>query len=481
MNKQVKILISLAAVFVLLCGGVAALLLTDGPEVSGGETSSEPENTAVTLLQKAEAELVRIESSTGFYAEYDPESEKLTIPALEGLPLDESVLDYILRFAATVTGQREIEGGELSDFGITEESPTVTITYSDGSTAVLKIGAGVPGTSTPSSYVLFEDRVYVMYDMHIRYFIAEPSEYISTQITPDNYDSSSGACLYKTKNLTFGLTDKAFAINRNTDATSAAQFYTGYYCLVPDGQNFAPDDTVISNVSDSLFGMTGEVAAFASYENELDLEAFGLWENYLTAAVTAVGITDDSEVLTFCVDASQPAEGKIYLHVRGSNVVYSIDEENAPLWYKSELSDFYAEKIFVPALENVGKLTFETPEYTLLFSINRDGGGNIENADVLKTEGNENVSAVISSTDFSAFFDLLTKTKQYGTAQISEGEALSPVLRITVEYSDGTKETLELNAGPALQVYASVNGGAPWLLKSDYAEGLLESALGFFR
>lgn len=480
MNKQIKILISLAAVFVLLCGGVAALLLAPSAE-SSGETSSEPENAAVTLVLKDPSEVVKIESSTGFYAEYDTENEKLTIPALERLPLDESVLDYILRFAATVTGQREIEGGELSDFGITEESPVVTITYSAGSAAVLKIGAGVPGASTPSSYVLFEGRVYVMYDMHIRYFIAEPSEYISTQITPDNYDSSSGACLYKTKNLTFGLTDKAFAINRNTDATSAAQFYTGYYCLVPDGQNFAPDDTVISNVSDSLFGMTGEVAAFASYENELDLEAFGLWENYLTAAVTAVGITDDSEVLTFCVDASQPAEGKIYFHVRGSNVVYSIDEENAPLWYKSELSDFYAEKIFVPALENVGKLTLETPEYTLLFSINRDGGGNIENADVLKTEGTENASAVISSTDFSAFFDLLTKTKQYGTAQISEGEALSPVLRITVEYSDGTKETLELNAGPALQVYASVNGCAPWLLKSDYAEGLLEAALGFFR
>ena len=479
MNRQLKILISLGVVFVLLLGA-AALLLAPSPE-SSGEPPSEPESTAVTLVLKDPSEVVKIESSTGFCAEYDPESEKLTVPALEGLPLDESVLDYILRFAATVTGQREIEGGELSDFGITEESPTVTITYSDGSTAVLKIGAGVPGVSTASKYVLMDGKIYIMYDMHLRYFTAEPSEYISTQITPDNYDSSSGACLYKTKNLTFGLTDKAFAINRNTDATSAAQFYTGYYCLVPDGQNFAPDDTVISNVSDSLFGMTGEVAAFASSENELDLEAFGLWENYLTAAVTAVGITDDSEVRTFCVDASQPAEGKIYLHVRGSNVVYSIDEENAPLWYKSELSDFYAEKIFVPALKNVGKLTLETPEYTLLFSINRDGGGNIENADVLKTEGNENVSAVISSTDFSAFFDLLTKTKQYGTAQISEGEALSPVLRITVEYSDGTKETLELNAGPALQVYASVNGCAPWLLNSDYAEGLLESALGFFR
>ena len=479
MNRQLKILISLGVVFVLLLGA-AALLLAPSPE-SSGEPPSEPESTAVTLVLKDPSEVVKIESSTGFYAEYDPESEKLTIPALEGLPLDESVLDYILRFAATVTGQREIEGGELSDFGITEESPTVTITYSDGSTAVLKIGTGVPGASTPSSYVLFEGRVYVMYDMHIRYFIAEPSEYISTQITPANYDSESGAYIYEVTGLQFSTPGGDFSIDAGSGGLPAAQFHTGCRINLPGGNSCSADETAVANVSESLFGMTGEVAAFASSENELDLAAFDLWENCLTAAVTAVGITDDSEVLTFCVDASQPAEGKIYFHVRGSNVVYSVDEADAPLWYKSELSDFYAEKIFVPDLENVGKLTLETPEYTLLFSINRDGGGNIENADVLKTEGNENASAVISSTDFSAFFDLLTKTKQYGTAQISEGEALSPVLRITVEYSDGTKETLELNAGPALQVYASVNGCVPWLLKSDYAEGLLEAALGFFR
>lgn len=479
MDRQLKILISLGVVFVLLLGGAAALLLAPSPE-SSGETPSEPESTAVTLVQKDPSEVVKIESSTGFYAEYDPENEKLTIPALEGLPLDESVLDYILRFAATVTGQREIESGELSDFGITEESPVVTITYSDGSAAVLKIGSEVPGVSTASKYVLMDGKIYIMYDMHLRYFTAEPSEYISTQITPDNYDSSSGACLYKTKNLAFALLDKAFGINRNTDATSAAQFHTGYYCLVPDGQNFAPDDTVISNVSDSLFGMTGEVAAFASSENELDLEAFGLGENYLTAAVTAVGITDDSKVLTFCVDASQPAEGKIYLHVRGSNVVYSIDEENAPLWYKSELSDFYAEKIFVPALENVGKLTLETPEYTLLFSINRDGEGKIKDVDALKTEGGKNISAVLSDSDFSNLFSALCETKQCGSAEEAKDEISSPVLKITVEYTDGKSETLSLSEAPSENVFAAVNGSSFWLLPGGYAEKLLETALGFF-
>ncbi|MGN0628219.1 MAG: DUF4340 domain-containing protein [Oscillospiraceae bacterium] len=480
MNKQVKILISLAAVFVLLCGGVAALLLTDVPEASDVETSSGPESAALTLLQKEETELVSIESSTGFYAEYDAESGKIVIPSLSGLPLDEDVLGYLARFSVNITGQQEINGGELSDYGITENSPTVTITYSDGSTAVLKIGSGVPGASTPGSYVLFEDRVYVMYDMHIHYFVAQPSEYISAQITPANYDSESGAYIYKVTGLQFSGPGGDFSIDAESGGLPSAQFHTGYCISLPGGNLCPADETVFTNAAESLFGMTGEVAAFALSEEELDLASFGLGSGSSTAALEAVGFSDESLSLSFTLLASNPTEGKIYLHVLGSNVIYSVSESDAPLWYGCELSDFYAAEIFVPSIESTAKITLETPEYTVIFSINRDGSGNIENADVLKTEGGENASAVITSTDFSAFFNVLTKTKQYGAAQIPEGETPATVLKITVEYSDGTGETLELYEGPALQVYASVNGCAPWLLKSEYAEGLLEAALGFF-
>ena len=100
--------------------------------------------------------------------------------------------------------------------------------------------------------------------------------------------------------------------------------------------------------------------------------------------------------------------------------------------------------------------------------------------DALKTEGGKNISAVLSYSDFSDLFSALCETRQCGSAEEAKDEVSSPVLKITVEYTDGKSETLSLSEAPSENVFAAVNGSSFWLLPGGYAEKLLETALGFF-
>lgn len=476
MKKQLIILFSLLAVLALLSGGVAALLLTEGAEAPAGESSPEAENTEITLVERETAELVSVESSSGLYAIYDPESEEAVIPALSGLPLDESALEELLRCCVSVAAQREITGGELSDYGLNDGSPTVTISYSDGSAALLKIGSSVPGASVPSSYLLFEGGVYVVYDSDIGCFTAGPEEFISSRITPASYDSESGAYTYKATGFSLGVPGGEFSVSEADAALPRGQFYTEYLVSVSGEGAFPGDEAAFYNLAESLFGMEGEVAAFAPLGEELDLGAFGLGEGAYFASLCAVSFTDEGQSLDFSLLTSAPMDGKIYFHVPSSGVVYSVSEDSAPLWYGAKASDLFAGKVFVPPLEQISKLTLEASECTVVFGASRDEAA--LGVDALKTEGSENVSALISSDDFSKLIDLLSESLRLGSA--GETEDASPALKITVEYKDGEKETLELFESLAGDLCAAVNGGDIWLLPGDYAEKLLGAALAFF-
>lgn len=486
MGKQVKILIALCGVFVVLVGATLWFVLGPGKEDSASEeTSSAAESTSITLVARDYADFASVSSSTGFYAEGDGNGSAV-IPALDGVPQDSTKLEYIARFATNITGQQEMSTEDgLSKYGLDDAScSNVTITYTDGSTSVLKIGADVPGAETSSNYVLYDGRVFVMYNMHIRYFVSDPTEFVDTSITAENYDSAASAYVYETESIDISYAESSLTVNYSEDGSAITPILYTKYSLtsLPAEKVFAADTDASCDLIDSAFGLSGTVAAYASDVSGLDLAAFGLDEPFCTVSVSATGVSEENSgaKYSFTLLASAAHDGKIYVMLEGRPVVYELDLTDSLLWYSCAENTLYAKKLLVPQVDDTAKVTLETPDGNIIFAVNRTDG-NVDSVDVLSTYKTATGTASITGDDFTAIFDTLTSAEQteYCGELFPGGEGLpASVLKITYLYTDGESFTLELFEGQSRRLYATADGVTFWLVNSSFADSAIDAATG---
>ena len=189
MKKKTLVLLVTVILAAAVCAGLA-LLLRQEPESPASQKTA-----AQTLLNRSEAEVrsVTVTSAGRQIAASRDQNGTLVIPALDGLPVDQEKIDALAKYSALLRSQQTLTDAQrdLEEYGLDEQTAThVQAEFDDGQTMELWVGEAVPGASTPSNYVLYEQNVHVMFQLHVSPFLKQEEDFIRTAITPSNDDSS---------------------------------------------------------------------------------------------------------------------------------------------------------------------------------------------------------------------------------------------------------------------------------------------------
>ncbi|HPD89605.1 MAG TPA: DUF4340 domain-containing protein [Oscillospiraceae bacterium] len=485
MKRQTKTLIAVLGVFVLLCGALAAVLLTDPGEGTEETSEAESEPESISLVAREYAELVSV-SVQGVGELYAVGTGDATteIPALSGLPVNAGSLAYIAKYATTMTAQREIDASAgLEEFGLADNSgtPVVTVKYTDGAEVTLRIGDEVPAASPSSNYVLFDGKVYTMYHAHLKYFLMEPKEYLDTDITPTSSDSSTGNYLYELVSMTVGgrrLEEPFIVYAAGAEDDSSASVFTAD--VISAGGEIYPmaSDTCLKLIYSPFDLDAADIVSYFSTDE--DLAACGLDDPWATVDLQATYVGDgtgEEKPVHFKLLASEPdADGRVCVMIEGVPVIYAIDEPTGDSWYRADYRDYVSSYMLMPSVSDVDELSLETPDGDFVFGIQHGEAGSFLTADAWSSYPGTPSSAVLSdAATFSAFYETLVGAENDGWAEVPADTELVSVLKVTYRYADG-EDTLEFFEGPARQNYVAVNGTVHFVIRSSYTESVIAAA-----
>ncbi len=480
MKKQTKTLIAVFGALLLLCGALAALLLT-GPGADTEEPlESGPESEAIPLVERELSELVSVsvEGAGGLYAVGN--GDGVSIPALEGLPVNAGSLASAAKYATHMTARREIDASAgLAQFGLSEGSgPVVTVKYADGAEIKLLVGNSVPAASPSSSYVLFGGKVYTMYSAHLKYFLMKPADYLDTDVTPAAYDAGTGSYLYELVSMTVGGRRPAAPFSVRAAGADSPSLFTADV-ISSGGEDYPMASESCLDLIYSPFGL--KATAIVSYfSTEADLAAYGLDDPWATVDVNATYLGDGAEEekpVHFKLLASGPdAAGRVCVMLEGIPVIYAIEEPVGDSWYCADYRDYISPYLLMPSVSDVEELSLETPRGDFTFGIEHGETGSFLAANARSSYPGAPSAASLSGAEaFASFYETLVGAKHDGWAEVPAGTALRSVLKVTFRYADG-EDTVEFFEGPARQNYVGVNGNVRFVIRSSYAESAVAAA-----
>lgn len=319
----------------------------------------------------------------------------------------------------------------ISDFGLDRPRATADITFTDGTSARVRVGDNAP--SSAGVYVAFgtNDTVYLVTSDAVDSFFYTPIDFISLTVTPGA--DTAGNAVFKTLTISGTRYPKQIVMKPNTDAS------VNYSYIVTSPRTMYAHPVTSSDIAGSIRDLYAEEIAAVNSEGKSSI-----------AFLAPYGLGGDSyaEVLaeypdcTIRLRSSKPDDkGYVYLinasdAENGSRVIYKI-QAGALGWVTSSLEDLYPDTIL-------------SVSRTALSSITLTAGGKGRTIDVqTHTETVENTEGeteevtvteayfndkLLESEDFSTLFQNLTDLQNTGDYN---GAAGDPLLEIRYTYSTG--------------------------------------------
>lgn len=457
MRKQLKTLLILMVCIVGLCGALAAAHSRNASPASGESSAAggtdEADNTVLLQKDESEVKTVIVMNDSGGYQASADDSGLLVIQDLSGLPVDSTELSDLKKYAACIRSQDEIKGGadRLADFGLDQPAATVQITYTDGTSAEMSIGAEVPSAVTASRYVLWDGTVRVMYELHVSPFLEGESSFLSRQITPV-YDSEDPNYRVTYLSVTGAGRDKPLTIEQTgTSDYGQGMKLNNYEITSPVEGTF---DLSKEDYLTSFFGISAKSVA-AIHPSDADWEKYGLSEPYASVDAKYQDLDTNKET-EIHFDASKPGDdGTMYVAVDGVDLIYQCKEptgatssqdtsavngEEAPsglTWMNAKAEELLARTVLTPYMNNVSGIEIQTEDQTCQIEITQDKDGNVS----AKIDG----QAVGDISNFNKFYYVLISQEAQSLLTDEEKaktdlDSLQLLATFTWHYRDGSKD-----------------------------------------
>lgn len=440
-----------------MCGGLAAAHFysagNGSGESSAAESTDEYEGTVLLQKDEAEVEKVSVTNAGGGFEADAGDGDLLEIADLAGLPMDETELESLRKYAAYIRSQDTVADGadRLADFGLDQPEASVKISYTDGTSAEFSIGSEVPSASTASRYVLWDGTVHVMYELHVSPFLQSEDDYLSKQVTPVyNSDDPNYQVTYLSVSGTGREQPLTIEQTGTTDYGQGVQL-SNYEITSPVEGNF---DLSKEDYLTSVFGITADSVAVVRPE-EADTERCGLSDPYAVVDVKYQDLeTDEETEIRF--SSSEPDEnGKMYIAVDGTDLIYectkqsnssssqdtsAVTGEEAPsglTWLDAAAEDLLARTVVTPYMNTVSEILIETPDLSSDILISVDDSGNasaeIDGEKVADQDNFNNFYYVLISQEA---LSLLTDEEKAQT----DVSGMKCLATITFRYRDGSAD-----------------------------------------
>lgn len=425
------------------------------------------QNGVGTLLgyTPSQIEEINVENTAGTFTVTahtpDGEATEYALAGYENYPMQEGIADAVANDAAYLAFSKVASAdGALSDFGLSAPRATVRVKYTDGTSAMIRVGN--EAAAEAGVYVAFGDKstVYLVESDSVDSFFYSALDFISLAVT----DAAEDADTSEFSTLTISGTHYPddIVIEPNTDeAINAA------YVVVSPKKMFA-DNVESYDIAGSIRGLYAEEVICVAPSGG-QLSSYGLQKPY--ARIKAV--YPDTTVTLM---ASAPGDdGLVNLYNPDKNIVYTI-QVGAVTWASTDIKALTPETVLDINKEAVKGITVKTggKSYsidvtTVTEQVENDEG---EYEDITTTTATCGDTR-LSPENFGIFFQNITDMKNLGmTDSTAEKEAVV----ITVSYTTGRKkDTIGVYTSPSSTYPLALNGEIIGAVSKSYAEKLITS------
>lgn len=381
-------------------------------------------------------------ASDGTSSETAAEATVYTLAGYENYTLDSTAVNGIGNDAAAIASTKivDINGENPEDYGFSNPRAVATITYNDGSTAVVKVGNQAPIVDS-GTYVMVDDdkAIYLVDNESVDGFLYNIAQLMDKNITSAAANDSDAA--FSTLTISGSKFDKPIVLEPNDDETNSAYYKITSPITMPASVEEA------SSITGCVRGL---LATSVEAVNPTDdqLAEFGLAEPYATAE----GVYPDT---TYVLKASSPdSDGNVYLMNDTSKLVYKIAASKVT-WVSTSLEKLEYEYILKPKTDKLSSVdvTYDgkTYSFTTEQKTSTDDDGNETTSTAATYDGEE-----LNSSYFDNYISALTSVTRGGTESVSAGDE---VLKVTYNYNNGkSSDTAVYYASDTTKVAVKVNG-----------------------
>ena len=475
MKKQIRYIIIAGIILAVLIGALVFLLTMPNKEEENTSTSSD---TTKTLIEQSTNNIERIEvdNSGGKYtlmgygvkveSTVESSGETSTVTTTEMIftmqnydkyTIDADKANSLAYDCANLVASKTVNTNNNpdSDYGLDKPRATVTVGFSDGSEKTIKVGNEVPGGE--SAYVRMgdSDKIYVVALDSINSMLVEKLQMFDKTIFSSLNDDETLDLI----SISGSGRKSALKFERNSFSDISE-----YYMFSP--MSTACDTDKIESLRDStLFPLVADSVAAVDVK-ESELNKYNLDKPYYV-------LEAKTSMHSYKLLVSKPDKDKnCYIMLDGENIVYKV--ENSVIdFMSSDGSDLISKTIFSPnelkidlAVISYGKIK---DTYKLTHTVKKNNNG----VDVTITEvkrENESVKADLLAK-FMKNLSVLERTEKIPKYD----EKSTPILSVSVTYTDYTTDTLEIYNGDKKAIVV-LNGKAVGTTELETAEKLTNCA-----
>ncbi|MCH5298527.1 MAG: DUF4340 domain-containing protein [Ruminococcus sp.] len=348
----------------------------------------------------------------------------------------------------------------LKDWGMDEPRSTVTVTFVDGTKAVIKVGADAPqGLGT---YVMFGtgNAVYLCDTDTVSPLLFKVSDLMNLSIT----DSVSETGDTDASQITLKGTayESEIVLKPNTDT----DHIQNSFIITSPETNYA-DDNAASLITGAIKGLYADSVEMVN-PSGAQLKKLGLSTPYAQVIAKYSGATEN------LIASSPDDEGNVYLMKNGGKVVYKMAAANVG-WVTAKYESLISPYVLYNRYDSLSGITVTAGDKTYDFKVTTT----VTKADDDETESTNTVATYMGNElnqgNFETFYrNMSMLTKLDSTAKSPSG---SPALTVKYSYEEGRKaDTIAFYKDSTSKYVVTVNGAAKGTVNASYVEKLIIQA-----
>lgn len=373
---------------------------------------------------------VTVQNATDkFTVAYDSESKTYILKGYEDLTLSSTLLTSLRGYTETIQATEKVAAvTNLAAFGLDKPQATASITYSDGSTARLRLGAETPSKTGFYGQFGEDDTVYIFEANSVALFRAAATAFVDTLLvatpTVKSSDKNGMALL---RNATFSGTahPNQLVLRRSNDKDNEEYTYFNYLITSP---YLRATNDVTSNAL-GQFKSLKATQALLLHPTKEQKKKLG-FDNPLirinaTMAVETEETTDskdeetvapkiyynatDYTITVGCVNT----DGNYAVMVDGIDAIFEVSKADYGYFFDLNYNTAVNEFLFFKNIDKIGRVTLtlngQTYDFTLTHYPNAE-----ETDDRLVVK---NGDKVYSTEDFRELYGLMLSLERYGAAE----------------------------------------------------------------
>ena len=381
------------------------------------------------ILAKPMHRVVIQNADDKFAIVYDEKSKSYLIEGYEDLTLSSTILTTLRGYTETIKAMEKVASAtNLAAFGLDKPQATANITYSDGSTAHVRLGALTPSKTGYYGQFGEDEAVYIFESNSVALFRAGATAFVDTLLvaTPTvKSTDKNGMALLRNATFSGSAHPDKLVLRRSNEKDNEEYTYFSYLITSP---YLRATSDVASNALGQFKSLTATQALILHPTKE-QKQKLG-FNNPLTRINATMAVETEEDTENKDEDAVAPkiyynatdytitvgsvnADGNYVVMVDGIDAIFLVSKADYGYFFDLNYNTAVNGFLFFRNIDKIGRISLTLNGKTYDFSLTHYP--NEEEADdklVVKSD-----DKVFSTEDFRELYGLMLSLERYGAAE----------------------------------------------------------------